>query len=116
MKALTLFVLLAALCSAQSIFSRRAPGFTLPDTAFQWHDLEDYRGKIVVLDFMKTQCPHCQEVSRMLEELNARYLGKIVVMSIVMPPDNQQMVKQYLEAFKSAPCSSTIADRSPRPT
>ena len=100
MKTATLLLLITTLCIAQSVFSRRAPGFSLPDSGLKQHDLQDYRGKVLLLDFMKTQCPHCQQVSKVLEELNARYYGRITVVSIVMPPDNQQLVQQYAEAFK----------------
>ena len=31
---------------------RRAPGFCLIDTNGQWQDLADYRGKIVLVEFM----------------------------------------------------------------
>ncbi len=39
--------------------ARRAPGFALPNSQMKVVDLADYRGKIVVLEFMQTTCPHC---------------------------------------------------------
>lgn len=100
MKTATLLLLIVTLCGAQSIFSRRAPGFSLPDANLKQHDLQDYRGKVLLLEFMKTQCPHCQQVSKILEELNARYFGRVAVLSIVIPPDTQPAVQQYAQAFK----------------
>ncbi len=74
---------------------RRAPGFALPDAKQQIHDLYDYRGKWVLLDFMKTDCPHCQELSPVLEQIKARYPGKVVVLAVLVPPDTPQKAQQY---------------------
>ena len=38
--------------------------------------LADYRGKIVVLEFLLTYCGHCQAVSRTLQRLNGRYAAR----------------------------------------
>ena len=43
--------------------ARRAPGFCLPDSKMELHDLADYRGKPVILEFMQTTCPHCQRLA-----------------------------------------------------
>ena len=54
---LTILLCAAALFAADAL--RRAPGFALMDSKGQLHDLADYRGKVVVLEFMQTTCPHC---------------------------------------------------------
>src|ERR1700730_15625960 len=37
---------------------RRAPGFALPDPEYKhFYDLQDYRGKGVLIDIMSTTCP-----------------------------------------------------------
>lgn len=37
---------------------RRAPGFSLPDPAYEhYYDLQDYSGKVVLIDIMSTRCP-----------------------------------------------------------
>ena len=45
--------------SAQDLAGRRAPSFSLPDSKLVQHDILDYRGKWLIVDFMKTDCPHC---------------------------------------------------------
>jgi peroxiredoxin len=77
--------------------ARRAPGFALPDRNMQFHDLADYRGKVVLLDIMVTSCPNCQTLARTLEKLKARYGDRIAVLSVVNPPDNPNTVSTFIE-------------------
>jgi thiol-disulfide isomerase/thioredoxin len=94
-------MVVAAVAPAQTLFGRRAPGFSLPDLTLKQHDLQDYRGKIVIIDFMKTDCPHCQALTKILEQVKAKYGDKIQVLSVVNPPDNQQTVTRYIAAYKA---------------
>jgi len=103
-----------ALAGADQLSNRRAPGFSLPDLNLKQHDLADYRGKLVLIDFMKTDCPHCPVLSRKLEEVKARYGFKVAILSIVTPPDNQQTVLRYIQTnFLTTPllfdCSQVAA-------
>jgi peroxiredoxin len=97
-----LLLALVSVCFAANEFSnRRAPGFCLPDSAIQRHDLQDFRGKWVLIDFMETSCPHCQELSRTLEKLKTRFGDRVVILSVVIaPPETQQSVADYIRAQK----------------
>jgi|YNPBryunderm2012_1023409.scaffolds.fasta_scaffold01788_8 peroxiredoxin len=86
--------------AAGELSNRRAPGFSLPDVEMRQHDLADYRGRIVLLDIMRTQCPHCQTLSRTLEKVKQRYGDKVAILSIVNPPDNLDMVRAYIRENK----------------
>jgi len=46
------------LLSAQPLSGRRAPSFSLPDSKLKQHDILDYRGKWLLLDFMQNDYPH----------------------------------------------------------
>src|ERR1700733_3261063 len=95
-------LLFAALTLAgQGLSGRRAPSFSLPDAKLQQHDILDYRGRWLLLDFMATTCPHCKELSKKLEGVMARYGGKVAVLSIVLPPDNQATVTKYMVETKT---------------
>ena len=48
----------ALLFASGELSGRRAPGFSLPDLQGQQHDLQDYRGKIVIVDIIQTTFPH----------------------------------------------------------
>jgi peroxiredoxin len=95
-------LLFAALTLAgQGLSGRRAPSFSLPDSKLQQHDILDYRGKWLLLDFMATTCPHCKDLSKKLEGVMARYGGKVAVLSVVLPPDNQATVNKYMAETKT---------------
>ena len=99
--------LLAALLSAaiflnaQSLTGRRAPSFSLPDSQFAQHDILDYRGKWLIVDFMKTNCPHCTTLAATLEEQKARLGAKLAILEIVVPPDNVTTVANYIAETKT---------------
>jgi len=87
-----------AALAADQYSNRRAPGFSLPDLNLRQHDLADYRGRVVLIDIMKTDCPHCQTLSKQLEQVKARYGQQVAILSVVTPPDNQQTVLRYIQA------------------
>ena len=81
--------------------NRRAPGFSISDTRFEQHDLQDYRGKIVLIDFMQTTCPVCGTLADSLAELQSRFGNKIAVVSIVTLPDSFDTVDRFAAAHKA---------------
>jgi peroxiredoxin len=80
--------------------TRRAPGFSLPDQTQKQHDIADYRGKVVILDLMRTDCPHCKTMTGVLEQVSSKYAGKVQVLSVVTMPDNLKTVQAYIAAHK----------------
>lgn len=100
------FLILLAAATVSVVFAagelsgRRAPGFALPDLNLNYHDVQDHRGKVVIVDIMRTACPHCLTVSKNLEKIKARFGSRVAILSIVNPPDNQQTVSQFLVANK----------------
>ena len=60
---------------------------------------QDYRGKILIVEFMQTGCPHCQKFSTILEQAKAKYKDKFAVLYIVTQPDTFQNVQEYIKKF-----------------
>jgi peroxiredoxin len=89
-------LLVPLLAGAQSLSNRRAPSFALPDTKMQSHDILDYRGRWLLLDFMETNCPHCKALTKSLEQLKKKLAGKVEVLSVVVPPENMATVGKYI--------------------
>jgi peroxiredoxin len=81
---------------------RRAPGFCLIDTSGQWQDLADYHGKIVLVEFMQTTCPHCATFSTVLNGLKIKYGEKLAILAVANPPDNPQSMLQFVNGHKLA--------------
>jgi peroxiredoxin len=89
------------LSAGGTLSNRRAPGFSLMDTHFNQHDLQDYLGKVVVVDFMQTTCPVCNAVADSLVEVNGRYGEKIAILSLVTQPDTFDTAEKFTAAHKA---------------
>jgi peroxiredoxin len=46
---------------------------------------------------MRTGCPHCAVFSKNLAAAEKKFAGKVKILQVVNPPDNQASVKGYLE-------------------
>jgi peroxiredoxin len=102
MRSGSIVILLGTLLSATLLCAqpdRRAPSFSLPDVNNQQHDLQDYRGKIVLLEIMRTDCPDCAPFAKLLEQIQTHYGGKVAVLSITNPPDSLDMVRAFIKAM-----------------
>jgi len=91
-----LFTLLCALALFAADVNRRAPGFSLVDSKGQEHDLADYRGKLVLLVFMQTTCPHCAPFADLLQQTQEKYGSRIAVLAVVNPPDEPARVTDFI--------------------
>jgi len=58
------------------------------------YDLADYRGKIVILEFMQTNCPHCSTAGDTLHAVSQKYGSKIQIVAVV----SSQTEKDYTVA------------------
>jgi len=67
----------------QTTTSVLAPDFTLTDVDGQTFRLGDQRGKVVVLEFMRTTCSACLAQEPYLRELRSRFGGGDVVMVVI---------------------------------
>jgi peroxiredoxin len=95
-------LLLSSVCAlaAGELSGRRAPGFALPESPGTLRDPQDYRGKILIVDFMQVSCEHCIAFSAILEQARAKYGDKIAILSIVNPPSDAKGVADYITQHK----------------
>ncbi len=94
--ALALSILSVSALAADSLANRRAPGFSLPDVDFNYHDLYDYRGKIVLLDIIQTSCPSCNSSAKIFETIRQKFPDKVTILTITTVPDTQDTVRQFI--------------------
>lgn len=96
-----LAIILSLAAASSFAAQRRAPGFALPDSRMQVYDLADYRGKIVLLEFIQTTCPHCNAFADILRQVEQKYGNKIQVLAVVKAPeDNANTVSEFVKAHK----------------
>ncbi len=97
-------ILITLLCSFALVAAdapRRAPGFCLPDLKGQFHDLADYRGKVLILEFLKTDCPHCAEFTGVLAQVEPKYGDKVAILAVAHTgTDSAQNIIKYIEGHK----------------
>ena len=85
----------------RGLSGRRAPSFALPDSSMKSYDILDYRGRWLLLDYMKTDRPASKPLSKELGQLKARLGAKVSVLQIVLPPDNTATVAKYVADTKT---------------
>ena len=77
MRLLTPFALLAALgvgaFAASPVLPRPAKELEVVEPGGKHDLLTSYRGKVVVVQFLYTTCPHCQKYSQLLTKIQADY-------------------------------------------
>lgn len=96
---LSVLLCAAAVLSAQP--ARRAPGWALTDSKLKVYDLADYRGKIVILEFMQTNCPHCSAAADALHAVEQQYGSKIQIVAVVSAQtEKDYTVASYVQGHK----------------
>jgi peroxiredoxin len=79
-----------------SIAHSPAPDFLLTDVNGTTFRLSDYRGRVVVLEFMQTTCGYCKEQEPRMRELRSRFPGDVVMVMIsTNPGDTEEILRQY---------------------
>jgi cytochrome oxidase Cu insertion factor (SCO1/SenC/PrrC family) len=76
-----------------------APDFTLTDVNGTPIRLSDQRGKVVVLEFMRTTCPHCANEMSQLASVHNQFGSDVTMISVSVDPqgDTNEALKAYAE-------------------
>ncbi len=92
---------------------QKAPDFTSANMNGAEYNLEDLRGKIVVINLWATYCPPCIEEMPKLNALVEKYQNKDVVF-LAPTPDNKNLLEGFLQKTllntKSFPTRSVLFD------
>jgi len=77
-----------------------AYNFNLPDTNMFYHELKDYKGKLVLIDFMFTGCRGCIQMVPSLKKVEEEYKGRnIKFVSISISGSNNLRANSSHPAF-----------------
>lgn len=98
--AATAFVAFTVSAFATPPVPRKSPEFTITDPSGKQLLLSSLKGKIVVMPFMFTTCPHCQREAQMLTTLQKEFAGRgVVMMGTVFNDANGAMAAQFQKEF-----------------
>lgn len=97
MKYLAIALLLAAMG-----FRPVQPALSLNDTQGKHHNLSDYRGKVVVLNFWATWCVGCKQEMPIFVDVYKKYRdrGVIVLAASVDDESTKKYVPQFMRSYK----------------
>lgn len=80
--------LLAAIATAES--NKTIPNFSLPDLDGVTHNQDEFKGKVVLIDFWATWCSSCKEIAPIVKAWNDKYSAKgLVVLGISTDKDKR---------------------------
>ena len=82
-----------------AVMEKPAPDWDLPDQSGSKHSLEDYRGKVVVLDFWYRGCGWCMRAMPDMKQLAADFAGKPVAFLGMNTDANPADPKFVVDAF-----------------
>ena len=100
----TIFLIIALLFSlvataAQSV--QPAPTLSLRTIDSRIINLNDYQGKIVLLNFWATWCPPCRQEIPQLIKLQREYRARgLRIVGVTYPPENRSRVRQFARSKK----------------
>jgi thiol-disulfide isomerase/thioredoxin len=107
---LNLFSILLALVCASFSFAQEpsrfrpwtgaTPSLALKDLDGKTRNLNDYRGKVVVVNFMATWCGPCVEEMPSLQKLRERYRGKGLEVIAVNTGEAESKVSDFAQGLK----------------
>jgi peroxiredoxin len=105
LRLLALAAILPIACAAQSPqpSPRPAAGFSIQTTAGSPIQLSAYRGKVVVLAFIITTCPHCQRTVGLLSKLQREYGSRgFQALASAVEESAAQDLPEFMERFQPA--------------
>jgi thiol-disulfide isomerase/thioredoxin len=77
------------------------PAFVLPDLEGKPHDVKEWKGKVVVIDFWATWCVSCRETIPVLQRLKAKFADKgLMVVGITVDKGPKEKIAKFARKMK----------------
>ena len=81
---------------AHPLVGKPAPAFRLPDLSGYETSLEQYRGKLVLVDFWATWCGPCRVSMPIVDKLQSEHPDDLVLLAVNLQEDDDK-VRRYVE-------------------
>jgi thiol-disulfide isomerase/thioredoxin len=96
-------LLLTGLAAYAQQVPRPAGEFAIKMPSGQVTLLSQYSGKVVLLAFISTTCPHCQKTTQLLSSLQNEYAPRgVQFLAAAFNPDAAQLVPGFIAQFRPA--------------
>lgn len=100
-------LLVSALCMVLGVAAiamevgKPSPAFTIQRLNAPAVPLSQYQGKVVVLAFIDTECPHCQHLTGVLNTISKEYEGKgVQFVECAFNDGAVQLLPQFIQKFQ----------------
>ncbi len=94
---LLICLLLPAIIIAQNNKPEKAPAIVLKDINGKTLSLEDFKGKVILLNFWATWCPPCRaEIPELIKWQNEYGNQGLQIIGITYPPTNHAKVRRFV--------------------
>ena len=74
-----------------------APNFKLPDLSGQEISLDQFKGKVVMLDFWATWCGPCRMTMPLMESIQKEFANDLILLTINLQ-ESKDIVRDYVRA------------------
>ena len=105
MACISTFLRVAALSAVvmwASDLPRPVPPLNLTTPTGEKISLESLRGKVVLLEFFLTECPHCQRSAGAIEPLYKQWRARgLEVVAVAINPDAKQRISEFRQRFNT---------------
>jgi peroxiredoxin len=98
--ATTVCGLLAFAASAMDI-GKPSPALTIPQLSGPPLQVSQYKGKVVAIAFIDTNCPHCQNLTKLLNVISKEFAGKPVqILGCAFNDGAQGVLSQFIQTYQ----------------
>lgn len=96
---LTVFLLFAALLRAGDV-PRPAPPLAVKTPTGEMISLQSMRGKVVLLEFFQTTCPHCQHTAGIIEPIYKEWRSRgLEILAVAINPGAIHLIDDFRRRF-----------------
>ena len=99
--AAALLLALAFTVQAAAPVPRPAPALEVLEPSGKKVNLAGLRGKVVVVQFLLTTCPHCQAFSKTLNQMLPQYGPNVVAVGVAFDKDDAKNVPKYIQVVNA---------------